>query len=108
MPSVHWVTRSFAKLTMMRGENCIEASVSVISRIAKTMETTVMIEAAIPPRMNCATCGSACEGKIARGTTSLNVGKVSSTHASIAPAQPSASAMISGRTRNPPRRLYVA
>ena len=34
---------------MMRGENCMEASVSVISRMAKTMETTVMMEAAIPP-----------------------------------------------------------
>jgi len=26
------------KLTMMRGENCMEASVSVISNIAKTIE----------------------------------------------------------------------
>ena len=51
MPSVHCVTRSLAKLTMMRGENCIEASVSVISRIANTMETTVMMEAAMPARM---------------------------------------------------------
>ena len=93
---------------MMRGENCIEASVSVISRIAKTMDTTVMIEPAIPPRMNCATCGSECEGKIARGTMSLSAGNVSSSHARVAPAQPSASAIVSGRTRNPPRRLYVA
>ncbi len=59
MPSVHCVTRSRAKLTMMRGENCIEASVSVISRMAKTMDTTVMMEAAMPARMTCATCGSA-------------------------------------------------
>jgi len=33
---------------MMRGENCIDASVSVISRIAKTIDTTVMIEVATP------------------------------------------------------------
>jgi len=45
------------KLTMMRGENCMEASVSVHQHIAKTIETTVMIEAAMPPRMTCATCG---------------------------------------------------
>src|ERR1039457_3314270 len=55
MPSVHCVTRSLAKLTMMRGENCIEASVSVINRIANTMETTVIIEAAMPARMTWAT-----------------------------------------------------
>src|SRR6266700_1669828 len=36
MPSVHCVTRSRAKLTMMRGENCTEVSVSVISTIANT------------------------------------------------------------------------
>src|ERR1035438_5813588 len=54
-PSVHCVTRSLAKLTMIRGENCIEASVSVINRIANTMETTVIIEAAMPARMTWAT-----------------------------------------------------
>ena len=43
---------------MMRGENCIDASVSVINRIAKTIYNTVMIEVAMPPRMTCATCGS--------------------------------------------------
>src|ERR1017187_7411279 len=48
-------TRSLAKLTMIRGENCIEASVSVINRIANTMETTVIIEAAMPARMTWAT-----------------------------------------------------
>ena len=53
--SKHCVTPSRTKLTMIRGENCIEASVSVISRIAKTIDTTVMREAAIPARMTCAT-----------------------------------------------------
>ena len=43
--------RSLTKLTMIRGENCMDANVSVISRIAKTIETTVMIEAAMPPRI---------------------------------------------------------
>ena len=58
-PSVHCVTRSREKLTMIRGENCIDAKVSVISRMAKTMETTVIMEAAMPARMTWATCGSA-------------------------------------------------
>src|SRR5271157_2409833 len=51
MPRVHWVIRSLVKLTIMRGENCIEARVSVINRMAKTIDTTVIMEAAIPPRM---------------------------------------------------------
>ena len=42
----------------MRGENWVEASVSVISRMAKTMETTVMIEVAMALRITWATCGS--------------------------------------------------
>src|ERR1017187_10170222 len=51
MPSVHWVTRSFVKLTIMRGENCMEARASVINRMAKTIDTTVIMEVAISPRM---------------------------------------------------------
>jgi hypothetical protein len=35
----------------MRGENCVEARVSVIRRIAKTLDTTVMIELAMPARI---------------------------------------------------------
>ena len=58
MPSVHCVVRSLTKLTRMRGENCVEAKVSVISRIAKTIDTTVMIEPAMTARMVCATWGS--------------------------------------------------
>src|ERR1035437_2752182 len=68
MPRVHWVTRSFVKLTIIRGENCIEARVSVINRMAKTIDTTVIMEAAIPPRMTCAIWGSACDGNSAFGT----------------------------------------
>src|SRR5271165_3950321 len=67
MPSVHCVTRSLEKLTMMRGENCIDAKVSVISRMANTIETTVIMEAAMPARMTWATCGSACEGNRVEG-----------------------------------------
>ena len=53
MPSVHCVVRvAGEKLTMMRGENCIDASVSVISRMAKTIETTVMMDVAMSPRMS--------------------------------------------------------
>src|SRR5664279_3290080 len=108
MPRVHCVTRSLEKLTMMRGENCMDASVSVISKMANTMETTVMMEAAMPPRMTWATWGSACEGKSTFGTQALRAGKVSSVSESSAPTKPSTRAMLSGRTRNPPRRLYSA
>src|SRR5579862_21547 len=62
-PSVHCVVRSLTKLTRIRGENCVDASVSVISRIANTIDTTVMIEVAMPPRMIWATPGSSREGK---------------------------------------------
>ena len=60
IPSVYWVTRSREKLRMMRRENCIDARVSVMSRMANTIDTTVMMEAAMPARMTWATCGSAC------------------------------------------------
>src|SRR5208282_4541556 len=63
MPSVHCVTRSRTKLTMMRGENCIDARVRVINKMANTIDTTVMMEVAMSPKITCATCGSACEGK---------------------------------------------
>src|ERR1019366_2662220 len=108
MPSVHCVTRSREKLTMMRGENCIDARVSVINRMANTMDTTVMMEPAMPARMTWATCGSACEGNRVEGTQALTAGYSSSNHDSNAPAQPSDSAMVSGRTKKPPRRLYIA
>jgi hypothetical protein len=108
IPSVHWVTRSRVKLRMMRGENCIEASVNVMSKIAKTMDTTVMMEVAIPPSNTCATCGSACEGNSTLGTHELMPGTSSSIHDKAAPANPNASAMVSGRTRKPPRKLYMA
>src|ERR1022692_2396242 len=94
IPSVHCVTRSLEKLTMMRGENCIDARVSVISRMANTMDTTVMMEAAIPARMTWATWASACVGNRTVGTQAL--------------AEPSASAIVNGRIKKPPRRLYIA
>src|ERR1035441_623336 len=108
MPRVHWVTRSREKLTMMRGENCIDARVSVINRMANTIDTTVMMEPAMPARMTWATCGSECEGNRVEGTQALTAGYSSSNHDSNAPAQPSDSAMVSGRIKKPPRRLYIA
>src|ERR1700674_3039217 len=108
IPSVHCVTRSLEKLTMMRGENCIDARVRVISRMANTIDTTVIMEAAMPARMTWATCGSACEGNRRVGTQALAAGNSSSNHDRNAPAQPSASAMVSGRIKKPPRRLYIA
>jgi hypothetical protein len=93
---------------MIRGENCIEARVSVISKIAKTIDTTVIIEPAMPARIIWATCGSACDGKTAEGTQALAAGNSSSNHEKSAPEQPSVSAMMSGRIKKPPRRLYIA
>src|ERR1017187_9666626 len=108
IPSVHCVTRSLEKLTMMRGENCIDARVSVISRMANTMDTTVMMEAAIPARMTWETWASACVGNRTVGTQALAAGNSSSDNDRNAPAQPSASAIVSGRIKKPPRRLYIA
>src|ERR1035437_5087059 len=108
IPSVHCVTRSLEKLTMMRGENCIDARVSVISRMANTIDTTVMMEAAMPARMTWATCGSACEGNRTVGTHALAAGNSSSKQDRTAPAQPSASAIVRGRIKKPPRRSYTA
>ena len=106
-PGVHCVVRSRTKLTRMRGENCVEASVSVISRMAKTMDTTVMMEAAMPPKMTCAICGSWCDGNSVPGSQAAMAGTASSSDDSTAPAVPSSSAMTSGRTRNPPRNAYI-
>src|ERR1035441_5390859 len=107
IPSVHCVTRSLEKLTMMRGENCIDARVSVINDTANTMDTTVMMEAAMPARMTWATCESECEGNRTVGTQALAAGNSSSNHDRNAPAQPSASAIVRGRIKKPPRRLYT-
>jgi len=97
--------RSRAKLTVMRGENCIEARVSVISRIANTIETTVIVEVAMSPRITCATPGSECEKKRTRGTQSPMEGSDSSIQETTAPLHASTSAIVTGRTRNPPRKL---
>src|SRR5271157_4156929 len=93
MPSVHCVTRSLEKLTMMRGENCIDASVSVISRMANTMDTTVIMEAALPATMFWAMFGPEGEGNSAVGTEALAAGNIASSHERNAPAQHSVSAM---------------
>ena len=62
------MTWSRMKLIKMRGENCVDASVNVIRRIAKTMETTVMVAVAMVVRMACATWGSAWDGNRVEGT----------------------------------------
>ena len=79
------MTRSLTKLKRIRGENCIEASVSVIRRMAKTIDTTVMIERGDRARMIWATCGSAREGNRKTGTQALSAGTVSSSDESMAP-----------------------
>src|ERR1700722_6170191 len=45
---------------------------------------------------------------MAVGPRALAAGNCSSSHDRSAPAQPSTSAMMSGRSRKPPRRLYMA
>jgi len=87
IPSVHCVTRSLEKLTMMRGENCMDARVSVIRRMANTMDTTVMMEAAIPARMTWR-LAVACEGNRTVGTHALAAGNSASNHDRNAPALP--------------------
>src|SRR5450756_2385182 len=83
-PSVPCVVRSLTRRTRMRGENCVDASVSVISRIANTIDTTVMIEVAMLLRMICATPGSSCEGNRVRGIQALICGMLSSSDDSVA------------------------
>ena len=102
------MVRSLTKLIRMRGENCVDASVSVISMIANTIDTTVMIEVAMLLRIICATPGSSREGKRTFGTHALISGAASSSHDSTAPAVPRNRAIIKGRIRNPPRRAYIA
>jgi hypothetical protein len=88
-PSVPCVVRSLTKLIRMRGENCVDASVSVISRIANTIDTTVIIEVAMLLRITCATPGSSCEGKRVLGIQALILGIASSSSdESTAPAAP--------------------
>ncbi len=101
------MVRSLTKLIRIRGENCVEASVSVISSIAKTIDTTVMIEVAMLPRIAWATPGSSCEGKRTFGIQALIPGADSSKDESTAPAIPKATAMANGRMRKPPRSAYI-
>src|ERR1700728_2211988 len=108
MPSVHWVTRSRVKLIRMRGENWVDAKVSVINRIAKTIDTTVIIDVAISVRIVCAIVGSACEGNRTRGMKVSITGKRSSSDERSAPAAPRISAITKGLSRNPPRKAYNA
>jgi hypothetical protein len=92
----------------MRGENCVDASVSVINKIANTIDTTVIIEVAMLPRITCATAGSSWEGKRVFGIQALIPGNDSSSAESNAPAAPRIKAIANGRTRKPPRSAYIA
>src|SRR5581483_10223612 len=92
----------------MRGENWVDASVRVISRIAKTIDTTVMIDVAMLLRMICATTGSSCDGNSVLGIQAPIDGVVSSNDDSPAPTHPRIKAITSGRIRKPPRSPYIA
>jgi hypothetical protein len=108
MPSVHCVVRSLTKLTRMRGENCVDASVIVISNIANTIDTTVMIDVAMLLWITWATPGSWREGKRTPGIQALTMGVASSSHERAAPAAPKTKAIANGRMRKPPRSAYIA
>src|ERR1035437_1423964 len=95
------------KLVMIRGENCIEAKVSVISRIAKTIETTVIMADAMVLKMSRAMSGSDLDGNRIVGIQAFIGGTHSSKCDNKAPATPRAMAKIRGRTKNPPRSLYL-
>src|SRR6516162_9694828 len=92
----------------MRGENCVDARVRVIRRIANTIDTTVIIEVATLLRIICATPGSSCEGKRVFGIQALISGVDSSSDESTAPIAPKTTAMTKGRIRKPPRSAYIA
>ena len=101
------MVRSLTKLIRMRGENCVDASVRVISKIANTMDTTVMIEVAMLLRITWATAGSSCEGKRVVGIQALIAGVDSSSEERKAPVAPRVKAMTNGRIRKPPRSAYI-
>src|SRR6516164_1552687 len=92
----------------MRDENCVDARVRVIRRIANTIDTTVIIEVATLLRIICATPGSSCEGKRVCGIQALIAGTDSSNDESTAPMAPKTTAMANGRIRKPPRSEYTA
>jgi hypothetical protein len=92
----------------IRGENCVDASVSVISRMANTIDTTVMIEVAMLERITCATPGSWRDGNRTLGIHAPICGRASSSEENTAPAIPKITAMTSGRMRKPPRSAYIA
>ena len=92
----------------MRGENCVDASVSVISRMANTIDTTVMIEVAMLARITCATPGSWRDGNSTLGIHAPIAGRDFSSEESTAPTIPKITAMSSGRMRKPPRSAYIA
>lgn len=80
----------------------------VISNIANTIDTTVIIEVAMLLRMICATPGSCCDGNSTVGIQLLTSLNDSSKDESKAPTVPSTSAIVSGRMRKPPRKAYSA
>jgi hypothetical protein len=92
----------------MRGENCVDARVRVIRRIANTIDTTVIIEVATLLRIVCATPGSSREGKRVCGIQALISGVDSSSDESTAPTTPKTTAIANGRIRKPPRSAYIA
>ncbi len=107
MPRVCWVTLSRTKLIMMRGENCVDASVNVINRMANTIDTTVIMAVAILLSTSWATAGSCVVGKSMVGIQCRMFGYHSSKVDKYIPAAPINKAITNGRIRNPTRKSFT-
>ena len=81
------VTLSLEKQTMMRGGELYRCQGERHQLDANTIDTTAMMEAAMPDRMTWTTCGSACEGNRTVDAQVLADENSSSKHDRNAPAQ---------------------
>ena len=87
----------------MRGENCMDASVSVISRIAKTIDTTVMIDVGDARQDHLGNLRIRVRGKQHVRHPGIQCRKRLLAFREHIPGAPSTKAIASGRTRKPPR-----
>ena len=88
----------------MRGENWVDASVSVINRMANTIDTTVIMAVAILLKISCATAGSCVVGKSMVGIQFRICGYHSSNVDKYIPEAPINNAITNGRIRKPTRK----
>ena len=106
IPKIYWVFLSSMKLIMIRGENCMEANVSVSNRTETANATTVMIAVAMVLKIACATPGSDFDGNNTEGIQAFRNGICSSRCDNTAPAIPSRIAITRGSKKNWPRSEF--